>query len=190
MRADNPIGAIVKGGQPNWSFDMQGSSVFWVSKADELHRMVELGILAWRDDIQAIGIYHHSKGLGKLHHRPSTLMVSFLLASLAIENLLKAIVIREHPEYVKDGRFHGAIIGSHDLKNIAHDAGVALSDDEQDLVELGTECILSFGRYAMAKNVTNSPTQVSVKDSAFSVYERLFERLKTDINDKPFVSGA
>ena len=186
MRADNPIGAIVKGGQPNWSFDMQGSSLFWVTKADELHRMVELGFLAWRDDIQAIRTFAHSKGFGEYNHRPSTLTVSYFLASLAIENLLKAILIREHPEYVKDGRFRGSAIGSHDLKMIANEAGIALSDDEQDFCELGTECILSFGRYHMAKNVTDSPTQVSVKDSAFAVYESLFGRLKTDIHVKLF----
>lgn len=87
---------------------------------------------------------------------------------------------------MKDARFRGSIIASHDLEEIADDAGVALSDDERDLCELGTECILSFGRYQLAKNVTNSPTEVSMRDSAFVVYESLIVRLKTDIHDKPF----
>lgn len=186
MRADNPVGTIAKGGQPNWSYDMLGSSVFWTSKADELHRMVELGFLASQDDVEEIRISVQSEGATQFPHRSSTLTVSFFLASLAIENLLKAVLVRKHPEYVKDGRFRGWVICSHDLKAIAGDADVALDDDEQDLCELGTECILSFGRYHIAKNVTNTPTWISIKGSAFRVYERLFERLKKDIHTKRF----
>lgn len=186
MRDDNPIGTIVKGGHSAWSFDMQGFPVFWINKADELHRMVELGFLAWREDIEALRVFAQSQGLSEFHQKPSTLIVSFFLASLAIENLLKAILVREHPDYIKDGRFHGPVISSHNLKDIADDAGIELTDDEKDFCELGTECIQSFGRYHIAKNMTHSPTQLSVKEAAFSVYENFFERLKSDIHQKPF----
>lgn len=190
MRTENPIGSIVKGGQPNWSYELLSSPMFWTRKADELHRLVELGFRASRKDTEAIRAYVQSKGLGELPHQPCTLMVSFFMASLAIENLMKAVLVREHPEYVRNGRFHGKTIISHDLKAIADDAGIQLSDDEADFCELGTECILSFGRYHMAKNLTNTPTRITVKHSAFRVYDEFFQNLKSNIRDSPFPHRA
>ena len=187
MKPNSPIGEIVKGGQPSWAFDMQGMSPFWVAKAKELHRVVEFGFIVWREDIQELREYVRSNGLSPLQHKASTLTVSFFLAALAIENLLKAILVRQNPDYIRNGKFRGKTISSHNLVEIAAKAAVDLTSDEQDFCELGTESILHFGRYHIGKSVSESPRKVVVRESAFPVYEALYPRLKNDIEHTPFM---
>lgn len=185
MHANNPVGEIEKEGQPSWAFDLLGTTSFWLSKSEELNRMVELGLLAWRDDVERLRAFANSDGSGEFSHEPSTLTVSFFLASLAIENLLKAVLVREHPEYIQNGKFRGQFISSHNLAEIAREAGIKLTNDEEDFCELGTECVLSFGRYHMGKSVAESPSRIVVKTTAFTVYESFFIRLWQDVAGNP-----
>lgn len=186
MQTNSPVGEIEKGGQPTWAFDLLGTTVFWLGKAEELDRMVKMGFDAWLEDVQTIREYVNSDGKGELKHPPRTLTVSFFLASLAIENLLKAVLVREHPEYIQGGKFRGKFISSHNLMDIARDAAIELTNDEQDLCELGTECILSFGRYHTGKSVSDSPSKITVKQTAFAIYEDLFNRLHRDVLSNPY----
>ena len=188
MRPDNPIGNIIKGGLHSRYFDIAGLPIMWTVKAKEMHRMVELGLEAWKSDISSIKAFR--RGGPAYTHPPSTLTVSLFLAALAIENLLKALLVREHPDYIKDGKLRGKVISSHNLLEIAADANFDLSENEQDFCELGTECILVFGRYHIAKNVSSHPTTIEVKESAFKVYESLYNRLQKNIEDKPFSTGS
>lgn len=190
MQANSPVGEIEKGGQPTWAFDLFGTIFFWLDKAEELDRMVKLGFDAWLEDVQTIREYVNSDEKGELKRPPPTLTVSFFLASLAIENLLKAILVREHPEYIRCGKFRGGFISSHNLMEIARDAAIQLTNDEQDLCELGTECILSFGRYHIGKSVSDSPSKITVKQTAFTIYEGLFNRLHRDIVSNPYPLGT
>ena len=190
MQQDSPVGSITKGGQPNWSFGMQGMSIMWINKAEALDRMAQLGFSAWMADCASLRAYVAADGHGPNPHKPDTCMASFFVAALAIENLLKGCLVIEHPEYIEGGRFHGRVFGSHDLRAIAADASVTLDLDEHDFCELGTESIRSFGRYHIGKNVTDSPSSLTVKDGAFPIYERLFNRLRERILAKPWKSAG
>lgn len=180
------IGELEKGGQPNWSYDLQGSPIFWIPKAQELHRMVELGLNAWQGDVQRIRGMVSGAVPANTVIDPPTLTVSFFLAALAIENLLKAILVRQKPESISDGKFREKVISSHDLLKIANEASILLDPDEQDFCELATEAIDNFGRYHLGKNMGESPTKVKVKESAFAVYEKFYQRLVDDIKTSPF----
>jgi hypothetical protein len=186
MKANSLIGEIIKGSQPAWSFDILGMPPFWTIKARELHRMVELGYIAWRDDITELRQYVKSEGLVPFQHNASTLTVAFFLAALAIENLLKAHLLRIQPESIKDGKFRGQFISSHSLLDIAAEANVALTEEEKDFCELGTEAIYHFGRYHIGKSVAESPCKIVVRESAFPVYEAFYSRLLKVIDTDPF----
>jgi len=160
--------------------------MFWLSKAEQMDRMVRLGYTAWREDVEAIRAYRTDPKQNALPNQPPTLTVTFFLAAVAIENLLKANLVVEHPEYISKGRFQGKVIGSHDLLSIARDAGVSLGPDETDFCELGSEAVRSFGRYHIGKNASDSPNRCTVKDSAFPVYERLYARLWKRIETQPW----
>ena len=190
MQKNSAVGSITKGLQPDWAFDMLGMAPFWRSKAEEVDRMAHLGYRAWREDVEAICAYTTDPERGTLEHRPSTLTVAFFLAAVAIENLLKANLVVEHPECISKGKFRGEVITNHDLTEIAIDAGVVFEPDERDFCEHGSEAIRSFGRYHIGKNMTDSPSGYTVKESAFPIYERLYARLWKRIETQPWKKPA
>jgi hypothetical protein len=190
MQAINMIGELEKGGQPNWSYDLQASPLFWIPKAQELNRMVELGFSAWCGDIKKLREMVSGELPANTSIPPPTLGISFFLAALAIENLLKAILVRQRPESIRDGKFRGERISSHDLSKIANEASISLNLDEQDFCELASEAIVSFGRYHLGKNMGESPTRVKVKETAFVVYKKLYQKLISDIYTTPFPPGT
>lgn len=186
MSEPSKVGEIQKGGQPTWSYDMRGMSMFWIPKAEELDRMVRLGFVAWTEDCERIRETVRTDGAVPYDYPPNTLMVCFFLAALAIENLLKGCLIVEKPETIKDGKFRGNAIGSHNLLAIALEAGVPLTKDEDDFCQLGTEAIMSFGRYHMAKNAHHDTTRLTIKQSAFPIYEELFNKLHRRLKEMPW----
>ncbi len=177
MQANSPVGSVSRGGHPVWAFDLSADPFFWIGKAEELNRMVQLGFSAWREDIERIRECSASKGGVPYVHRPCTLTITFFLAATAIENLLKANLIRVRGECVRDGKFHGPHISRHNLLAIAAEASITLDPDEADFCELGTESITWFGRYHTGKNISVSPAQITVRDKAFPIYEKLYKRL-------------
>jgi hypothetical protein len=177
MRKNSPIGQIAKGGQSAISFDLGGHAFFWIGKAEELNRMVWLGVETSEQDAIRLRFHASSDGLTPFDHRPTTVWVSFFLAAVAVENLMKGCLIQVHPEYIAKGKFRGHLMGSHDLLRIGQDAGISLDADERDFCELGTESILTFGRYHTGKNTNDSPTEIRVSAAAFPVYRCLYGRL-------------
>jgi hypothetical protein len=186
MSAESKVGEITKGGQPVWSYDLRGMSMFWIPKAEELDRMVRLGFVAWTEDCERIRETVRTDGAVPYDHPPSTLTVCFFLAALAVENLLKGCLVVEKPETIKDGRFRGDAIGSHDLLVIAREAGVSLTNDEEDFCRIGTEAIMSFGRYHMSKKAQHDTAQLTIKQSAFPIYEALFNKLHRRLKETPW----
>jgi hypothetical protein len=108
-------------------------------------------------------------------------MTILFLAAVAIENLLKALLMNKHPEYVSGGAFKNELISSHDLERIARAAGVALDPEESDFCKLGTVALKSLGRYRLGKCAIKSFNGHGVNDHAFRVYGRLYKRLRQDV---------
>src|SRR5665811_997386 len=69
-----------------------------------------------------------------------------LLAAFAIENVLKGILVGERPDVVKGGTFKWPG-GAHDLRRLATETGVPLTDEETELLDRMTEVIAWGGRY-------------------------------------------
>jgi hypothetical protein len=120
---------------PPWVFDMQGMSLSWLEKAKELKRAA---CLVWQ------GVQYDFNELRRVASRdydpdrdnppqylPSVMGPFVLLAALAIENLLKGLLVIDHPEYVKHGKLRGEVITSHDLLRLAEEANIDLDEDEK-----------------------------------------------------------
>ena len=117
--------------------------------------------------------------------------MTFFLAALSVENLLKGLFVVTHPDSVSGSRFRkNSALGGHRLLDLASEAGVPLSPDEEEFCRLGTEAILTFGRYHVGKSASQSPTQVSIKVSAFEVYCGLYKRLRAEIEARPFPTNS
>jgi hypothetical protein len=189
MTASKPtskIGYAIKGINAS-TFDALGFSMFWLYSAEELDRMVSLGLEAVRSDMIQLEQYCKTDLSGPHPQiKPSVHFVSLYLAALSIENLLKGALVIEHPDLIKNGKLHGDTISSHDLIKIAQNANIPLNSEEIEFCQLGTTSIESFGRYRLAKNAAKTPSEVSVGPPTFDVYRAFYNRLHTQIFAQPW----
>ncbi len=183
MQKNSPIGEIKYGEHDNVSFDLQSLPIFWLPKAKQLNRMVEEGMKLWYNDVKNF----RKTGEGADHNpEETTLSVTFFLASTAIENLLKAILIRDDEKiHVERGRLCSDEIKTHDLLKIAKAARVTLIPDEEDFCELGTISINHFGRFYLGIKSTKQPYKLSINESFYPIYKQLYDNLLSDIERKP-----
>ncbi len=181
---NDTVGEVSQGGHPSWVYDMQaGFPVMWTLKAAELDRMVRLGHQALEQDQLAL---REAVALNVAPPvEPSVFYVTFFLAALAIENLLKGVLVFSCPECVQDGRLRGDVITKHDLVRIAQKAKFELSSEETSFCKIGTEAILSFGRYHVGKDMNDTISRMTIRNSAFLVYEGLYKRLWKHIESNP-----
>ncbi len=192
MSGENKAGQMSSYSGPPWVFDMQGMSLFWLEKAKELKRaawLVWQGVQYDFNEVRRVASRDYDPDKDNSpQHLPSVMGPFVLLAALAIENLLKGLLVIDHPECVKDGKLRGEVITSHDLLRLAEEANVDLDEDEESFCELGTSAIEGWGRYPISKNVSKMMGKITVKGTAGEVFERLFDRLAEVISQKPFPS--
>jgi len=113
--------------------------------------------------------------------RVSLLLTSLFLASLSLENVLKAVLLVRRPELAADGRlkFQNGNEKSwgHDLVRIANEATFQLEQEELDFVRVSCNpCIVSFGRYPMAVSKASAPSMWQFSTGAFRYFESIFVR--------------
>lgn len=70
--------------------------------------------------------------------------VAYMLAGFAIENLLKGVLITRTKHLDKNGKFK---LGTHDLRQLARDAGYTMDDEENRLLERIQEFTVWTARY-------------------------------------------
>lgn len=102
----------------------------------------------------------------------------FLMAGLCIENLLKGIIVHAHPEYVKEKGELGFSLKSHDLVQLAKDAGLygELSREERDLLKMLGEAVVYWGRYHIPRDYEKLKSGWGWDDPHFVTFDRLFRR--------------
>ncbi len=87
----------------------------------------------------------------------------FLLAGYAIECVLKGYLIALLPELVKDEKQLDKLILTHDLRQLCHECAIALSQEEQGLLNLITRYIV-WGKYPAPIKVDDMPSWVDPED--------------------------
>lgn len=76
-----------------------------------------------------------------------------LLTGLALENLVKAVLLKRKPELARPGRMPKWPGNGHDLPKLFDAAGVPLSASERGMLDRLTEFILWRGRYPVPHDV-------------------------------------
>ena len=107
----------------------------------------------------------------------------FLVAQ-AIENLLKGLIIINHPEYVKNGKLQGKVITSHKLINLAVRANFPLREEEKGLCEIGESAIENWGRYPTPRVANKTIKRMNINGEVYRVFDELFIRLSECINKR------
>lgn len=116
---------------------LASDQIAWVLTADELLRAFELLARQAEEDVRLRE--------DRTCQFPRIFGQAMMLAALAIENLLKAIRLPQIGSlFDKRGAF---VLVTHDILQLATDAGVSLSADEQILLERLEQYLTWAGRY-------------------------------------------
>lgn len=161
----------------NMHDDRAGDPFFWLAQAKELDRAAMVIWTAMRKDLVRMSEYE----VGTVVRCVNLGGVFWLNAGLAIENLLKGIIVNDQPELVVQGRI-GRKLWTHNLMRLARLASIEIDPIEGFFLWVGTECVSWAGRYPCPKRP--GPTKPPVFSEAdVLAYRRLFDRFVDHFDD-------
>lgn len=108
----------------------------------------------------------------------------FLLAAFAMENLLKAFLVHEHPEYIEDGKLSKELLIGHRLGALQMKCKRVPSPKRTSHVFKTLEVgVNSWARYPCSTSVERESEERSVSPEFWTEYNRVFhmysEKLET-----------
>jgi len=100
--------------------------------------------------------------------------VFWLNAGLALENLLKGIIVQNDPASIVNGAI-ARYLGTHQLLRLTKRAAISLSASEAYFLFVGTECVVWSGRYPCSATAERPLARVFTEVDV-TTYRSLFER--------------
>lgn len=167
------------------------NAAIWALSARRLKQSADLLFDAHTVDLIALGNGSSPLALSHLELAgPAT-----LLFGLALENILKGIIIQRDPQPVVGGKLRQWPTNGHDLLRLAAAAAVALDQQESDLLRRAGAFVEWAGRYPIPKRMTDlasSPSgsgyfagfPVPLTMAERSGFDRLFNRLYATVIDE------
>lgn len=148
---------------------------YWLMKARELDQAASLIWKAMREDWQLLSSAPVGAAIGH-EHAPSAGLsgVFWLNAGLALENLLKGILIESDPTLIIGGAITSRL-KTHSLLRLAKNAAVSLDVNDAFFLSIGTKCVQWAGRYPRSTK-PNSSAALVFSETHVTAYRRLFER--------------
>jgi len=165
----------------------KGNPWEWFEYAEELHFCSES---LWENDFKTEKL---TLTLGEKPEDVRESMITrtyFMSISLAIENLIKGILIANRPEHIENGTLKKEL-KTHNLKNLAEKVlDLSFNEKEINLLEIGTNAILSWGRYPIPLNFRKPNNEVRLTKDLRDTYlglnnklsEHLYEKIKKGWN--------
>lgn len=107
---------------------------------------------------------------------------SILLYALAIENLIKGILISENPKLIEGGKISSTISSGHDLIRITKKIkSIEFSKDDQNVLAILSEAIPDWGKYPIPKHHNNVKDEENYTDNQRNRLKKLFNKLENSL---------
>lgn len=148
----------------------------WFDYANELKDAAQT---LWESNSNTIIVYKTEKEeySKKLYSR-----TYFFLLGIAIENLVKGILISENPNYLKDGKISQKISSGHNLKILSEKID-SLNFDSSEIktLEVLSELIPYWGKYPIPKDFNRIKEELFFDKSWYEKLINLYEKLELQI---------
>lgn len=108
-----------------------------------------------------------------------------MLAGLALENLVRGLIIKTDPTLVGPDKFDAKLTGgAHKLDHLFKMAKVSVSKEEAAFLETCSDCVLWAGRYPVPKKRHAGKERLEFHGTFPKVFETLFTRVEAQLNSK------
>lgn len=164
----------------NKKFIEQAAPEYWYSYAEELAETAD-GIYK-RSKNQWIGyVYQNADGSEHTERRPFVSRPVLLFYGIAIENLIKGLMISEDPNLLKDVKLNKHLLG-HDLSKLAGKLKtIQLTSGERELFSLLSDVVPYHGRYPVPRNARDLKPEKYINEKIYNACVNLFERLSIQL---------
>lgn len=166
------------------SWEQYAHSYFWLQKSQALYDASNAIRCAFWPKTRK----HHDQeaAVSDFHKGP----VYMLLAGLAIETLLKGILIGQNPDLVEKEKLSKKLIkkGGHNIKELYRETNFPKNEFKYDLLERLKNYVENFGRYPVTTKKYNMVNKLKTRFSSqtdFDAVDQLWNFLKKKI--EPFV---
>ncbi|MBC7556999.1 MAG: hypothetical protein H7195_08575 [Chryseobacterium sp.] len=171
-------------------FIKKGLPEEWFDYSTELKGAAEI---LWKSNGNTLIGYYTEK---ETYTRKLFSRVYFFLLGIAIENLIKGILISEYPQYLKDGKISSEISSGHNIKNLSGKiTSLSFDKNENEIFEILSELIPYWGKYPIPKNFNHVKNEKFFDEVWYENLIRLYEKLelqlyKLNINGIPGPNGV
>jgi len=158
-------------------YKLKASPIFWREKAESLKYAA--GILWPTIEKQHHDIQNSIENNTKIDFKaigPEIFPIYLAMLGFSIECLFKALIIRDNPEYVTNGKLSKKIT-NHNLIELAKTAGITLSSNELIFCKQAYENMLIDFRYPIGKEVKPLNYSFSFGGNCSEVFNVLYERI-------------
>jgi len=160
-------------------FVRHGSPSEWEDYAEELHQALDI---LWQQEANGLLIKYESfdQQVKKKTHISRTWL---LLAAFSIENLLKGILIYEHPEYISNGCL-ASNVTNHSLTNLARNINLSeYEPNEIKLLEILEEALPAWGRYPIPLTAREIQKEKNLTCNIKETFDQLYAKLDRYLYD-------
>ncbi|OWY13513.1 hypothetical protein B6V73_17140 [Thioclava sp. JM3] len=110
--------------------------------------------------------------------RPLVSRPVLLLYGLSFENLIKGILISEHPELLEGGKLHKKLLG-HDLVALARRMEtIPVNGEDETLLALLSDVVPYHGRYPVPRRADDLKPERYITEEVYTSCTLLFQRLE------------
>lgn len=121
------------------------------------------------------GLVTYSTGTKSITRRTSNRPV-FLLAAFAMENLLKAFLIHQHPQYIEGGRLARELLNGHSLSKLQGKCkNIPAPKRTRHVFETLEVGVNSWARYPCSTAVERESVERAVTPQFWAEYNRVFD---------------
>ncbi len=112
--------------------------------------------------------YDQKSAVADFHYGP----VYMLLAGLAIETLIKGIIVAKHPDFVKQQKLSGELT-NHNLKDLYQITGLMKSKSQDNLLLRLQHYVENFGRYPVTRTKPKMEKMSQTRFSSQTDFEKI-----------------
>lgn len=121
------------------------------------------------------GFVRYSNGVESFT-RPTSNRSVFLLAAFALENLIKAFLIYEHPEYIANGKLSPQLLNAHNLSKLQEKCKKIPSPKRtRHVFETLEAGVNSWARYPCATSIERETKERMVTPEFWEAYNHVFK---------------
>jgi hypothetical protein len=165
--------------QQEW--ETLAAPINWFNKAVELKECAQVLSQRQADSDKFIQRLQEGKPMRRGFFPHMLDQQHWMIVAYCLENLLKARIIKNNPELLRDKRIHSKLT-THNLITLAKTAGVKVSKDEMKYLDLWTQASIFRGKYPVPLGEDGAFIEYtySVVETQ-TVFNTLFERFAKGI---------